>query len=263
MHRPYRFSVVGALGLGLYLAAGAARADQIGPYASRSLTLGQGTFRIDGGPPDYGYFHPGSPQWINENRGLRLRSWDNDEASWLGVGLAYGATDDIEVGGLLLPLRLDPDTTVDDLELYGRFRFLRGDFEMGAQATLQLPAETEFGLGLGLPMLAHATPRMRIDTGFELEMLFWEPDTVVNLDIPLAFTWNVGRAGFLGPRTGIYVWDMDALLIPAGVHGGVVVAKGHLDVGGWFLWPGFIGTERDDPFDARTFEVGFGLNGKI
>jgi hypothetical protein len=183
--------------------------------------------------------------------------------SWLGLGLAYGATEDIEVGGLLLPLRLGPDTTVDDLELYGRFRFLRGDFEMGAQVTLQLPAETTWGLGLGLPMLAHATQRMRIDTGIELEILFWDADTEVSLDLPLAFTWDVGRIGFLGPRTGIYVDDMNALLIPAGIHGGVVVAKGHLDVGGWFMWPGFIGTERDDPFDVRAFELGFGLNGKI
>jgi len=177
--------------------------------------------------------------------------------------LAYGATDDVEVGGLLLPLRLDPDPTVDDLELYGRFRFLSREFEMAAQVTVQLPAETEFGLGLGLPMLAHATDHMRIDTGFEFEMLFWDPDTVVSLDVPLAFTWDVARYGFLGLRTGLYVWDMEALLIPAGMHGGVVVAKGHLDVAGWFLWPGFFGTERDDPFDIRTFELGFGLNGKI
>ncbi len=244
------------------MATGVARADQIGPYASRSLTLGTGTVRIDGGPPDYGYFHPGSPQWINENRGLRVRSWEGGEASWLGLGLAYGATDDIEVGGLVLPLRLN-DPTVDDLEFYGRFRFLSGDFEIGAQVTLQIPAVTEFGLGVGLPMLVHATPRMRIDTGFEIEILFWHPDTVASLDVPLAFTWDVGRYGFLGPRTGFYLFNMDSVVVPAGIHGGVVVADGHLDVGGWFLWPGLIGTEREDAFDGRTIEFGFGLNGRI
>jgi hypothetical protein len=257
------YACFGALTLGIALWASSANADQIGPYSGRSLTLGQGTFRIDAGPPDYGYFHPGNPQLLNENRGVRVLSTEGGETSWLAAGLAYGATDDIEVGGLLVPLVLGPDTRVDDLEFYGRFRFLREQFEMGAQVTMQIPANTAFGLGVGLPMLAHASQRMRIDTGVELEILFWEDDAGVSLDGPLAFTWDVGRLGFLGFRTGLYVGDMDWLAIPAGIHGGVVVAEGHLDIAGWFMWPALLGTGRDDPFDLRTFQVGFGLNGRI
>jgi hypothetical protein len=225
--------------------------------------LGTGTVRIDGGPPDFGYFHPGSPQWINENRGLRFRVDRDAEQNWtwMGLGLAVGATDQIEFGGLLLPLRLQPDTEFDDLELYGRFAVVDGDFELGVQVTGQLPTETEFGLGVGLPMLAHATESLRIDTGVELEVLFFDP-TVANLDVPLALTWEVGGHGFLGPRTGVYVWDFDAVMIPAGIHAGVVLADGHLDLAAWFMWPALLHDDREDALEVSTFEFGFGINGR-
>jgi hypothetical protein len=252
-----------AAGLGLLGWSAAAEADQIGPFASRSLTLGSGTVRIDGGPPDFGYFHPGGPQWINENRGFRLRADTNldQQWAWLGIGAAVGVTDEVELGGLLLPFRLTPDADFDDMEGYGRFAFLYGDFEMGFQVTLQLPTQTEWGLGLGLPMLAHATEQMRIDTGIELELLFWDEE-IANLDVPLAFTWDVG-GGFIGPRTGLYIWDFDVVIVPAGLHGGGVLADGHLDLAAWFMWPEFLHGERDDLIDINVFEVGLGINGRI
>jgi hypothetical protein len=254
-----------AVGLGLLVWAAPAQAEQIGPFASRTLTLGAGTVRIDGGPPDFGYFHPGSPHWLNENRGFRMRvDTEGQELAWLGVGVAVGATDELELGGLLLPFRLTPDSDVDDMELYGRYAFLHGDFEMGVQITGQLPTLTEPGLGFGLPMLAHATYHMRIDTGVELEVLFWEPDAVTNVDIPLAFTWDVGGDGFIGPRTGLYIWDFDDVAIPAGLHGGGVLANGHVDLSAWFMWPFFIDTGREDEeLELSLFELGFGINGRV
>ena len=264
MNSKLRVCAAGTVVLACLLASSHTHAEQIGPYSIRNLTLGSGTVRIDGGPPDWGYFHPGSPQWINENRGLRIRADNNMDQTWawLGLGLGVGVTDDVELGGLLLPIRMRPDSDIDDLELYGRFAFLDGTFEMAGQATVQLPTQTEPGLGLGLPMLVHATRAMRIDTGAEVEVLFWE-DTVVSLDLPLAFTWDLGRAGFLGLRTGMYYWDMDALLIPAGIHGGGVLADGRVDIAGWFTWPGFLATERNDALEVNTFELGFGVNARI
>ena len=253
-----------ALALACALVVTAAEAEQIGSYAGRSLTLGAGTVRLDAGPPDWGYFHPGGPQWIGENRGLRVRvDTQNDQTwVWAGLGLAVGATNELELGGLLLPIRVTPDTTYDDMELYGRYALLDGDFELGAQVSVQIPTETEAGLGLGLPMLVHATRDLRIDTGAELEILFWDP-TVTNLDIPLALTWNVVGSGFLGFRTGVYVWDFDALIVPTGLHAGGVVADGRVDLGGWFMWPGFLHTDREHAVDLRTVEAGFGVNARI
>lgn len=241
-----------------------AQADQVGPYAGRSLTLDRGTVRIDAGPPDFGYFHPGGPHWINETRGLRVRiDTDADqEWVWLGIGAAYGITRELEVGANF-PVRISPDGDIDDIEAYGRYRFVEGTFELGGQLTVQLPTETEFGLGVGLPMLVHATRDFRIDTGFEFEILFWEPDTVVNLDAPLALTWNLGRRGLLGMRTGLFLPNLDELYVPAGVHGGGVLADGHLDLVGWFLWPGFFRTDYDDSIDLKRFELGLGINGRI
>lgn len=268
--------------------AATARADQIGAYSVRSLTLGRGTLRVDGGAPDFGYFHPASPQWLNENRGFRLQvpPPDGDVAAWLGVGFAGGITDDIEVGGLVLPIKLGPEADIDDLEAYGRFRFLDGPFEMAFQATVQFPAYTEWGLGLGLPMLAHVGRSLRIDTGFELEMLFWDQNTVAAVDVPAAFTWDLGAHGFLGLRTGMYASDLIddhdrnddlGVVFPLGMHGGGVLGRGNIDLSAWFIWPWFLdpGRERRDPqpnrpdntephpFEVEGFEIGFGINGRI
>lgn len=250
------------LGLSVFVASFGAHAEQIGPYSSRNLTLGSGTVRIDGGPPDWGYFHPGGPQWINENRGLRIRHQPDTDPVWIGGGIGVGVTDDVELGGLLLPVRVTPDSDLDDLELYARFAFLDGTFEMAGQVTVQVPTQTETGLGLGLPMLIHVGDVLRIDTGAEAEILFWE-DTVVSLDLPLAFTWDLGQRGFLGLRTGAYFWDMATLTVPAGIHGGGILGSGQVDLAGWFIWPGFLATERDDALDVNTFELGFGVNARI
>jgi hypothetical protein len=263
--RPFvRATSIATAALATLLLSSSAGADQIGPYSRRTLTLGSGTVRLDGGPPDWGYFHPGGPQQLDENRGLRVRvDHDVDQTSaWLGLGLAVGVADAVELGGLLLPLRLTPGSDVDDLEMYGRFQFLDGDFEMGGQVTLQVPTMTDTGLGLGFPMSIHVGRRLRIDTGAELELLFSNP-TVTSLDAPLAFTWDVGRSGFMGLRTGLYLWDMDAMIVPAGFHGGVVVANGHLDVSGWFMWPSFFHSQRNEALRLETFELGFGLNARI
>lgn len=275
--RSNRCPLLVGLGLGLVstLAAPAAWADQIGEYSQRSLTLGKGTFRIDGGPVDFGYFHPSSPQWLNENRGVRIQKYEQppgvydnaDPNVWLGAGLAYGITDDIELGGLVLPLQVADELDFDDMEAYGRFRFLRRRFEMGAQVTLQIPVETDFALGLGLPMLAHVGRKARIDTGFELEMIFGEEaddGDVFSLDVPFAMTWDIGQRGFLGFRTGLYVWNMEDVVIPAGMHGGVVVANGKLDIAPWFMWPVFMATGREDELvHVKSFELGVGFNGRI
>jgi len=283
-----RFVAAGALAAATLAGVTAARADQIGPYSSRTLTLGRGTLRIDGGAPDFGYFHPASPQALNENRGFRLQvpPPEGDVAAWLGVGVAGGITDDIEVGGLVLPLKLGPEADIDDLEAYGRFRFLDGPFEMAFQATLQFPAYTNWGLGLGLPMLAHVGQGFRIDTGFELEMLFPEQNTIVALDVPAAFTWDLGPYGFLGLRTGLYAGDLvddhdrdDRLgaVVPLGIHGGGVLGRGKIDLSAWFMWPWFLdpGRDRPDPtprnpdhrephpIEVEGFEIGFGINGRI
>ena len=57
--QPVRASLTAAALFGPLLLGSSAWGDQVGSYSERSLTLGSGTVRIDGGPPDWGYFHPG------------------------------------------------------------------------------------------------------------------------------------------------------------------------------------------------------------
>ncbi len=112
--------------------------------------------------------------------------------------------------------------------------------------------------------IAHVSRRFRVDTGSEFEFPFWEPDTIVALDIPAVFTWDIGARGFLGLRTGAYVCQTDGVAIPAGIHGGGVLGRsGNIDLAGWFVWPSFIATGGDDPFEVELFELGFGVNGGI
>ncbi|MBN2191530.1 MAG: hypothetical protein JW751_01840 [Polyangiaceae bacterium] len=281
-NHPCRIALAGAALVAALAVTTRVHAEQSGPYASRTLTLGRGTIRIDGGPPDFGYFHPASPHALNDGRGYWMNHEEQEEGlddDWgvgLGLGVAGGITDDIEVGGLVLPMVFGPDFDIGDLEAYGRFRFLDGGFEMAFQPTLQLPSQTVFGLGLGLPMLAHLGPNVRIDTGFEIELFFPEGgdndddnDVSINFDIPAAFTGNLGASGFLGFRTGIYLWHNEPAEeydgnIPIGIHGGAAIGRGgDVDLSAWFIWPEFFVTGRDDVVEPASFELGAGVSGRI
>ena len=228
--------------------------------SQRGLVLGVGELRGDFAPRDFGLLFGGIggrslTQDIPGFRVGRLGYFDQTRLT-LTAGAALGVVDGLEVGALLLPVYLAPDGDFGDIEAYGRYRFLSGDVEVGAQVTVALPTHTRFGIGLGAPVLFHLG-QMRIDTGVELELIFTDP-TVVDLDIPAAFTFDIGDGLFAGVRTGLYAPNFEEVAIPLWGFVGYTLISGKapfIDLVATFGWPHFIWTGPGDSVEIETFDL--------
>ena len=209
--------------------------------AKRALTLPQYSLRIDVGAPERGLLDaPGSgptagASSIGGARGFRILHGNAPGPSGrttfidLGVGFGFGISDDIEVGTLAFPLLFAPGGfDYGDLELYGRYRFFRGDYaEIGVQVAFNFPTETEFAGALGLPMLFPLGDSAKLETGLELELIADDPPLLFYEgggfeaygEIPFALTFNLTMRGFMGFRTGITIPGFDEVACAS-----------------WFLW---------------------------
>ncbi len=234
-----------------------------GPAVQRGLTLPARTLRIDVGPSDDAILD-GVGMEIGDRRGLRLgRTPGGDFSAVLNIGAAFGITDNFEIGSLLLPINFAPDGGFGDLEFYGRYRFVnRGGFELGLHITMQVPTDTDFGLGFALPMRYRISNAARIDTGVEVELLF--DDTRANLDLPFTLLFQATRAFYLGPRTGVMSPRFSDLWVPLGLTGGYTVHASRslaVDLTGAFTWPAFFATGGvGETVNPGYFEALLGVN---
>lgn len=239
-------------------------------YAKRGLTLRQGQLRLDAAPPDFALLDSGAR---NDDRALlsfaRREFGDFDETFVkMGVGLGYGVLDDLELGALLLPILLSPNGEFGDMEFYGRYRFVRGETEVGAQFGVSLPTNTEnvqanFALTLGVPLLVHLSRTTRLDVGAEFEIILGDADGVVNLDMPAALQFQVGDVFFVGPKAGVFLVNMEEIELGLGVVTGITIARSRgapvFDILGEFYWPFFLSSGREDAVNADQFNLLFGV----
>lgn len=237
---------------------GVARAQT---YLTRPISLHAGQLRIDVGPSDYGYMDHGGingsyiPGGVdNGARGGRFVDRPGDTAISLGLGMAYGVTDRLEVGGLVIPLQLSPRGDMGDVELYGRFGMTRG---LALQATLQLPTHTELGVGLGIPFKV-ALGAHRLEMGVELEFIFEERESA-HLDVPFALQFALSKNVFAGFRSGIYFERLEDIAVNLGVQGGVTIANA-VDLTASFNIPKFLWTGPGDSVRLDGYQLILGLN---
>ncbi len=206
-------------------------------YAARPLTLSKMTLRAEA---DFLF-----PRLVDFGVGLR-------------VGAAFGITDDLEVGATILPLALSPNAGYGDIPVYGRFRFLKGNFEVGAQLALNIPTSTDFGLTPGLVAVLHSN-NFRLDVGLNFDVRFSDPDAITSLLIPITASLNFSDNFWAQIRTGINVPNFDGLVVPLGIGGFYTIAKGDvpmLDVGATFDFPSYIQTIGGDALVLDYFVIG-------
>lgn len=200
-------------------------------YASRGMTLPERTLRFDFGPYERGINDSGTILGpFGTGYGLRIQGnagpEDDDTGVGFGLGFAYGITDELEVGALLLPIQPYGET-FGHVTPYIRWAFVSTSaFQLGMQGSIAIPTGENLGVGFGLPMNIRIGGRVRIETGVELETYFdtgdddMDDDADLNLDIPFALGFDVGRRGFLGPRVSFVFLDFDYLVVPVGGFGG-------------------------------------------
>jgi hypothetical protein len=192
------------------------------PYAQRPLTLTEGTLRGDAA---FSIAHI-SFTTINPITGMEETFADTAIALILGAG--FGIMDDLEVGATVLPLQLDPEVDYLDPSVYGIFRFLRGNVEVGAGLAFVFPVQGDFGIVPAIPVDIHIGDNMLLGTGVRLPILFADPDPIVSLEIPAEFAINVMPSLFFEARTGFLIpdFDFDFFTIPLGIAGGYTIASG-------------------------------------
>lgn len=229
---------------------GAALSAHAQSPARAPLVAGRGTLRLDLAPPDFAYMDHG---WINDRRGFRLEDGGADTTFALGLGLGYGVTSALELGALALPIRFSPGTDVEDLEFYGRYALSAA---VALQATVQLPTQTRTGLGFGVPLHFTFGAGHAIDTGVEVEFLLYAHE-IVNLDVPLAVQWALGRTAFAGVRSGLLFVDLDEMWINLGAQAGVRLAP-EFDLKLGVDFPAFLRTGPGDPISADGWRILFG-----
>ncbi len=199
---------------------------------------------------------------------------DETFVRWI-TGAGVGITDDFEAGALLLPILLSPDGGFGDIQVYGMYRFIEGEAEVGARLELNLPTDTDFGVAFGLPVLLRFSDAIRVDTGLTLNIA--TDPTVVGLadpllpqpiptrstaGIPLVLNFNATSEIFLGGRTGFGVADFenfgDTVFIPLGFQGGYSLEASKsalIDLGVRFEWPFFITPGGNDAVNANFYRI--------
>jgi hypothetical protein len=234
-----RLSLTAALVLGALAAfasdASAQRMRMPVSYQQRPLTLPRGTLR-----PEIG-----SVLSVERNR-------PDDDDAWLHftAGLGVGITNDFELGILVLPLRVAPASRYGSTDpgqpplvtpwfgherpdVYGRYRFVRGDVELGLDLHFILPVPEEFHLVMGIPFLFHIADFMRIDTGLYLQSEAFDRAWG---HLPLVLTFNPSRRFFFGFDGGMTIGNDarrrpgDDVRLPFGFFLGFTLGRPTVDI---------------------------------
>jgi hypothetical protein len=175
----------------------------------------------------------------------------------LEIGASYGIMDDFEVG-LSLPLTvglLDVPATAGDMTVGAVYRFMDGDFEMGAALDIHIPLNTNFGLSVGAP-LQYRAGMMRLRSGVMLNMEFADA-MVLGAEIPVGVDLALTESFNVGVNTGFNIASFDgfAWALPLGVDVGYTFGSGSpvADLSVRFAMPNFA---SDAGLDAGNYTVG-------
>lgn len=174
-------------------------------YQERPMTLPAGTLRPTvGSTVSVIRGRPGNDAWLHAD-----------------AGLGVGVTRNFELGVLFLPLRLAPNSRYGSTDpglpplvtpwfghqrpdVYGRYRFLDGDVEIGVDLHMILPAPEDFHLVAGVPFLFRVADFMRIDVGMYVQTRVFERAWGY---LPLVLSFNPSRRFFFGFDGGLTVED--------------------------------------------------------
>ena len=215
----------------------------------------------------------------NFELGLGLGYGHRNASGYNGVGinfeLGYGLTSALELR-LRSGLRLSDGGRATQADRYGRpvemetynagndtlanpeigllFSLVRGGTaEIALDSRVTLPFDGDLGLLLGLPIHLRLGNSVRLDTGLYLPMVFSEPETRIDLSVPIELWFKLGGGSFVGPITGVYLHDGGGKSVPFGIGAGTPLAY-DAEVRFWLL---FEDVNHSD--SAKDFGAGVGL----
>lgn len=252
MRRLFTLAACAALVL---LGAAPARASS---FVGRGLTLPRSAFEL--------------------GLGAGIGRTDIPDSTGLGVNmeLGYGISSNLELR-LRTSLRFGYDGRVTEADYYARpvetetmhdlgstslsnpeigLRFVLArsrTVDLGFDARIYLPLSGDLRMLLGVPLALRLGDRLRIDTGIFFPIYFNDPDTRVDVSVPLHFWFRLDSGTFLGPITGIYHHDGGGDSVPFGFGVGTSISY-DAEVRFWLLFP-----DIDHDRGAKTFGAGVGI----
>lgn len=253
--------------------ASAASAEEKGgkrlaiPFAERGLTLGAMILA-----PEVGFdaFHYKFGAFSDTSVGME-------------IGARFGILDDLDVRAVAVPLHFTPEFAYGNPVLGAQYRFLKGDFELGAAVNARIPTKTgeRFGLEAGLPARLHVGKTAVLDTGAFFLMNGGATESPIaaavaalgalgggkdsfGVNIPIRFAIDVVEQAHVGLSTGFSIGDFSdagsSINIPLGVFGGYVIPGDNgpmLDIDPYFMFPNFATPgSNGDKINANIFQVG-------
>ncbi len=228
-------------------------------FSQRPLTLSEGTLAIDAELSYTGFASIETP----------VGSIDIDPIIQLRAGASYGINEDLEVGAVVLPLVLSPETDYGNPALYGVYRFQKGSFQIGAGLAAIIPVQdgSDFVLQAGLPMRLAINDASRIDFTPTFQFVFGD-STITNFALPIDFSVNFNRPFFLVAGLGINAPDLDfdLVTIPLSVGVGYTLGTGDTplaDIIAEFELPAFAGKDAAGDFQFSADVYQFGIAGRI
>lgn len=255
--------------------AGDAASEYPIAYAERPLTLPRMTLA-----PELGF----SVMRVNGGTGT-------DTKVGMEIGASFGITKDLEVGVTFAPLVFAPSFEYGEPRFGATYRFLSGQFELGARLDMYVyhPKGVSAGVLLrpAVPMLLHIGKMMRLDVVPTIDIAAGDgavalagglsstgvKSAAVGMRIPIAFAFDIIEPLHVGANTGFHITNFehagDTAAIPLGFSVGYAISmknKPLVDIDPFFRWPAFAtpgaGTGRDK-VNAGLFEVGIAARGYI
>ncbi len=267
------------------LAAGSARAgNQEYPvsYVERPLTLPKLTLA-----PQLELDVDRIPLSATVGTGGAVLKASGTVAAGMQIGAAFGITNDLEVGAIVLPVMFTPvggyggpfvgeEGTVGEPTIYGTYRFLnREAFDLGVRLRVQFLVPIS-GSGAGaiiepsVPFLLHIGKKLRFDAEVGLPIEAVSGHAGVGLDVPLRLAFDIIEPLHVGVSTGLVVDDFtDAgttTRIPLGVFFGYAVGEKRpiVDIDPFFSFFQFItpgGGPLGDTVNPGLFVAGVSARG--
>jgi hypothetical protein len=196
------------------------------------------------------------------------------------VAVRFGITEDIEVGAVVAPIDILPSVAYGDPSVYGKFRFIRSDFEMAGYINTTFVTRPSQNPDLYLPVLGskagvlfepgllcrvHAGDIARIDFGGVVPIQLGVGAHDVGIKVPVEVAFSIYEQLFLGARTGFGVVDfanpsLESSYVPLGAFAGYAFAADRgpvLDLQGAFTWPRFVTPGAASKLDYADYRIGF------
>lgn len=189
-------------------------------YPSRDLVLPSGHLRVDAGP-----------RWLWAPPGTFEFGLKDPNPIDFNFGLSIAPASSVQLGAVVVPLRLSPDTDYQQPSLHGLFGLSTGAVQSAFLVNLVLPTDNDAEVDLGFPVQIRLADFLRLDLAVIAEALF--DDFRMHLWFPAELAVGLGQKVFLGVGLGLRVVELigDAdsdVFVPFSLFGGYSFAQGDL-----------------------------------